>query len=160
MERLANFMELTEHELFRSMSVKFQAELILQAWQHIGGGIRLLMYQWENIVCEVSPPDSEKSQRLADLMETVIPDTIRDGVKAAFQVFWQESGERIDAPNEEGFLKALQIKVAQEKKNVWLGMTDLEARVDFIETLGVVIEVNALAKVSLCASFTGLKGIA
>lgn len=160
MERLANFMELTEHELFRSMSVKFQAELILQAWQQIGGGIRLLMYQWENIVCEVSPPDSEKSQRLADLMETVIPDTIRDGVKAAFQVFWQESGERIEAPNEEGFLKALQIKVAQEKKNVWLGMTDLEARVDFIETLGVVIEVNALAKVSLCASFTGLKGIA
>lgn len=160
MERLANFTELTEHELFRSMSVKFQAELILQAWQQIGGGIRLLMYQWENIVCEVSPPDSEKSQRLADLMETVIPDTIRDGVKAAFQVFWQESGERIEAPNEEGFLKALQIKVAQEKKNVWLGMTDLEARVDFIETLGVVIEVNALAKVSLCASFTGLKGIA
>lgn len=93
-------------------------------------------------------------------METVIPDTIRDGVKAAFQVFWQESGQRIEAPDEEGFLEALQIRVAREKKNDWLGMKDLKARVDFIETLGFDIEVNALANVSICASFTGAKGMA
>jgi hypothetical protein len=54
----------------------------------------------------------------------------------------------------------LQIKVAQEKKIDWLGMKDLEARVDFIETLGLGIEVHALAEVSICASCTGVKGMA
>ena len=151
MEKLANFMELTEHELFQSMSVKFQAELILQAWQQIGGEVRLLMCQWENIVCEASPPDPEKSQRLADLMEKVIPDTVREGVTAAFKVFWEEAGQRVEAPDKEGFLEALQIKVAREKKNDWLGMKDLEARFGFIDTLRLDIEVNALAKVSIYA---------
>jgi hypothetical protein len=169
MERLAKFMELTEHELFRNMSVKFQAELVLQAWQQIGGGVQALMLRWRNVVCEAFPPDDEHKKELVDLLKMVIPDTIEKGVKEAVAEFWKKrKRESIDGnkrnptvrlrrPNlefhREHFLEALRVDVAEHDKE-WMGQKDLENRVAFIRIRSIEVEVDAVAAVRLDASFT------
>lgn len=167
MERLANFMELTEHELFRSMSVKFQAELILQAWQQIGGEVQALMLRWRNVVCEAFPLDDEHKKELVDLLKTAIPDTIEKGVKEAVAEFWKKrKRESIDGNkrdpivrlrrpnlefNREHFLKALRVDVAEHEEE-WMGQKDLESRVAFIRIRSIEVEVDAVAAVRLDAS--------
>lgn len=154
MAELAKMMRLTEHGLFRSMSVKFQAELILQAWQQRGGEVRALMFRWGNVVCEASPPGAEESQRLADLLEKVIPDTIGEGVKEAVAEFWRKrKRESIDRnkrnPNryltvDTGhFLKALRDDVAEHEKE-WMGQKDFEDRITFVRKRALEVEERAL----------------
>jgi hypothetical protein len=154
MERLAKFMELTEHELFRNMSVKFQAELVLQAWQQIGAGVHALMLRWRNVVCEAFPPDDEHKEELVDLLKMVIPDTIEKGVKEAVAEFWKKrKRESIDRnkrnPNryltvDTGhFLKALRDDIAEDKKE-WMGQKDFEDRITFVRKRALEVEERAL----------------
>jgi hypothetical protein len=167
MEELAKMLRLTEHETFSNMSAMFRAELIMQAFKRMRGEVEDLMCQWENVVCEASPPDAKRTKKLVDLLKKVVPDTVRKGVKEAVDEFWKKKKResidgnkrnpdvRLRRPNlefhREHFLEALRVDVAEHEEE-WMGQKDLEDRVAFIRIRSIEVEVDAVAAVRLDAS--------
>jgi hypothetical protein len=151
---LAKMLRLTEHETFSNMSAIFRAELIMQAFKRMRGEVEDLICQWENVVCEASPPDAERTKKLVDLLGQVIPDTIEKGVKKAVAEFWKKrKRESIDRnkrnPNryltvDTGhFLKALRDDVVEHEKE-WMGQKDFEDRITFVRKRALEVEERAL----------------